>query len=64
MESEVHQVLLWLYQEDQWLYIIYALQRVIVFRGRKVNSNLEGKTQQIQLIDTAKLQFFSETLTT
>ena len=59
MEPEVHQVLLWLYQENPWLYIIYTLQTVIIFEGRRVNSNFEGKTHQIQLINTPKLQIFS-----
>ena len=61
MEPEVHQVLLWLYQENQWLYMIYTLQRVIIFRGNSVNSYFEGKTHQIQSINISKLQFFSET---
>ena len=47
MEREVHQVLLWLHQEHPWLYKIYTLQRVIVFGGRRENSNFEGKTHQI-----------------
>ena len=59
MEPEVHQVLLWLYQENPWLYILYTLQTVIIFEGRRVNSNFEGKTHQIQLINTPKLQIFS-----
>ena len=63
MEPEVHQVLLWLYQENPWLYIMYTLQREIFFWGRTANSNFEGKTHQIQVINTPKLQFFSETAT-
>ena len=47
MEPEVHQVLLWLYQENPWLHIICTLQMVIIFGGRRVNSNFEGKTHQI-----------------
>ena len=61
MESKVHLVLLWLYHENQWLYIIYTPQRVIIFRGRRVSFYLEGKTHQTQLINTPKLQIFSET---
>ena len=63
MEPEVHPVLLWLYLENTWLYIICTLQRVIIFWGRRVNSNFEGKTHQIQLINIPKLQIFSETPT-
>ena len=48
----------WGISGNQWLYIIYTLQRVIAFRGRKVNSYFEGKTHQIQLINTPKLIFF------
>ena len=58
MDPEVHQVLPWLYQENQWLHITYTLQRVINFRRRRVNSYFEEKTHQIQLINTPKLQFF------
>ena len=58
MEPEVHQVLLWLYQVNPWLYIIFTLQRVIIFWGRKVNSNFEGKTRQVQLANIPKLQIF------
>ena len=61
MESKVHLVLLWLYHENQWLYIIYTPQRVTIFRGRRVSFYLEGKTHQTQLINTPKLQIFSET---
>ena len=64
MDPEVHQVLLWLCQKNPLLYIIYTLQRVIIFWGRMVNSNFQGKTHQIQLINTPKLQIFSETPTT
>ena len=60
MGPEVHQVLLWLHQENQWLHIKYILQRVIIFKGRRVNSKFEGKTHQIQLAPP-QLQFFSET---
>ena len=63
MEPEVHQILLWLYQENPWLYMIYTLQRVITFWGRRANSNSEGKTHEIQLINTPKLKIFSETPT-
>ena len=45
-------------QENQWLFIIYTLQMVIIFEGRRVNSFFEGKTHQIQLNNTPKLQFF------
>ena len=47
MEPEGHQVLLWLYQEYPGLYIIYTLQRVIIFERTRVNSDFEGKTLQI-----------------
>ena len=46
------------YQEDQWLCIIYTLQRVIIFEGRTVNFFFEGKNHQIQLNNTPKVQFF------
>ena len=58
MEAEVHQVLLWLYQENQWLYIIYTPQRVIIFRAKWVNSYFEGKTHQIQSIKTLQITIF------
>ena len=63
MEHEVHQDLPWLNQENQWLYIIYTLQRVIIFRGKSVNSYFEGETHQIPSFGIPKLQFFSETPT-
>ena len=63
MEPEVHQVLLWLYQENTWLNIIYNLQGLVIFWEGRVDSNFEGKTHQIQLINTPKLQIFSETPT-
>ena len=47
MQPEFHQVLLRLYQENFWLYIIYTPQRVIIFGGSRVTSNLEEKTFQI-----------------
>ena len=59
MEPEVHKVLLWLYQENQWLYIIHILQGVIIFSERRINSNFEGKTQQIQ-ITPPNYKFFLE----
>ena len=33
MEPEFYQVLLWLYQENLWLYMIYTLQRELFFEG-------------------------------
>ena len=59
MEPEVHKFLLWLYQENQWLYIIHILQGVIIFSERRLNSNFEGKTQQIQ-ITPPNYKFFLE----
>ena len=50
MERDVHQVLLWLHQENPWLYIVYTLQRVIIFGGGRGNSNFGRKIHQIQLI--------------
>ena len=62
MEPEVHKVLLWLYQENQWLYIIHILQGVIIFSERRINSSFEGKTHQIQ-ITPPNYKFFSGTAT-
>ena len=31
MESDIQEVLLWLYQENLWLYMIYTRQKVIIF---------------------------------
>ena len=59
MEPEVHKVLLWLYQENQWLYIIHILQGVIIFSEGRINSNIEGKTHQIQ-ITPPNYKFFLE----
>ena len=50
MESNVHQVLLWLYQENSWLYVIFTLQRAIIFGGGRENSNFGRTIHQIQLI--------------
>ena len=50
MESNVHQVLLRLYQENSWLYVIFTLQRAIIFGGGRENSNFGRNIHQIQLI--------------
>ena len=55
MEPDVHQVLLWLYQENPWLYVIHTLQRVIIFGGRRVNSNFGERVHQIQLVNTPQI---------
>ena len=60
MEPEVHKVLLWLYQENQWLYIIHILQGVIIFSERRINSSVEGKTHQIQITPPQTTNFFLE----
>ena len=59
MEPDVHQVLLWLHQENPWLYIVYTLQRVIIFGGGRVNSNFGGKIHQIQLIKGCVCNIFA-----
>ena len=58
MEPEIRKILLWLYQDNQLLYKIYNLHRVIMFSWRRVNSYFVGRTHQTQLIDNPKLQFF------
>ena len=60
MEPEVHKVLLWLHQENQWLYIIHILQGVIIFSERRINSSFEGKTHQIQITPPQTTNFFLE----
>ena len=56
MELEFHQVLLCLYEQNLWLYRIHNLQEIILFEGGRVNSNVLGKIQQTQLLDTLKLR--------
>ena len=58
MEPELHQFLLRLYHGNPWLFIIYTLQRVIIFGAKRINSNFEGKTHQIQLINTLQITKF------
>ena len=43
MEPGVHQVLLKFYQENLWLYIIYTLQRVIIFWREEGKFQFWGK---------------------
>ena len=56
MELEFHQVLLCLYEQNLWLYTIHNLQEIILFEGGRVNSNVLGKIQQTQLLDTLRLR--------
>ena len=56
MELEFHQVLLCLYEQNLWLYRIHNLQEIILFEGGRVNSNVLGKIQQTQLLDTLRLR--------
>ena len=56
MELEFHQVLLCLCEQNLWLYRIHNLQEIILFEGGRVNSNVLGKIQQTQLLDTLKLR--------
>ena len=57
--SEVHQISLYLYQENPWLCIIHTLQRVIIPRGRRIIPFFVGKIHHIQLSSTPQITNFS-----